>query len=187
MNPLSFIPAAYQVWVRIAVLVVLVGLVFGAGWKVKGAMDGAAIADLKTQHAQLVADATARSLTAQKKADADHQALATSLAQSSATYHEDLTREQHANDLLRADVAAGTRSLRIDATCPGRPADVPQAAASGRMDPGAGAVLSAAAGQAVLDLRARITDTEHQLGACQAAVKCITGQGACAVSSPAGQ
>lgn len=183
MNPLSIIPAGLQVWVRIAVLVALAFACAAVGWIVNGWRLGADLQALKAEHAQTVADAAAKTLTAQKKAQADHDALAAQLAAQSATYHEDLTRAEHANDTLRASVATGTRVLRIAATCPAAPDHVPEAAAGGRVDSGAGAVLDPAAGQAVLDLRAAITGTEHQLAACQAAVKCLTGQGACPAPS----
>lgn len=180
MNPLAWIPAPWLIWVRIAVVVLLAGLCFGTGWKVKGVMDGAELADVKAQHAQLVADATARTLAAQKKADAEHQLLADHLAADSSDRFKELNRREREIDTLRPAVADGSRVVRVaDATCPGGPGDVSKAASGGRVDPAAGAVLSAAAGQTVLDLRASITGTEHQLAACQATVKCITGQGAC--------
>lgn len=176
LNPISLIPAPWLVWLRIAALLLVVALVFGAGWKVKGAMDSETIADLRVEHANLVTKATAEHDAALRKVQADHEALAGQLATSSANFHEALTRSEHANDLLRADVAAGTRVVRVAAACPGKPGDLPEAAAGGRVDPAAGPVLDPAAGQAVLDLRARILATETQLAACQDAAVKVTGQ-----------
>lgn len=180
MNPLALIPAPWLIWVRIAVVVLLAGLCFGTGCKVTSWRDASAIADVKVAHSQAIADATARTHAAQLKVDAEHQLLADHLAADSSDRFKELNRREREIDTLRPAVADGSRVVRVaDATCPGGPGDLPKATGGGRVDPAAGAVLSAAAGQTVLDLRASITGTEHQLAACQAAVKCITGQGAC--------
>lgn len=179
MTPLSFIPPQYQVAARIAVTLLLVALGVAAGWTINGWRLEAALADVKSEHALAVADSRGRTIAAQKKADAEQQLLAGLLSAIDTQYHADLTEKQHENDLLRADVAAGRRVVRIAATCPSGAADVPQAATSGRVDPGAGAVLDAEAGQAVLDLRAASIRVDRKLAACQVALRCITGQGAC--------
>lgn len=184
MNPISFIPGAYQVYARIAAFIIVTFACVSAGWMLRGWKDGTELADQKVKYETAIADAAGRSQAAQKKFDAEHAQLTTDLAASSGAHHEDLTRAEHANDLLRADVAAGTRVVRIAASCPDRSGDVPQAAAGGRVDPGAGVVLSAPAGQAVLDLRANIIASEHQLAACQDQVRKITGQAAPAPKDP---
>lgn len=179
MNPLTFISPGLQVYARIAAVFVVAFACASAGWMLRGWKDGTEIANLKAQHAPAIADAAGRSQAAQKKADADHAELASRLSDSESRYHEDLTRSLHENDSLRTAVATGARVVRVAGTCPGRPGDVPQAAAGGQLDPRAGAVLDAAGGQAVLDLRAGAIRADRKLAACQAAVKCLTGQGAC--------
>lgn len=184
MSFLDLIPAQYRLAVEAALLAAALLAAGACGWHVKAWKDGATIADLKTQHAQAIADANTRTLAAQRKADADHEALTAQLAADSAAYHEDLTRREHAIDLLRPAVAAGTRVVRVAGTCPRSPAGVPQAAAGGRVDPGAGAVLAADAGQRVLDLRAGAERFDVKLRACQQALIRMTGQRAPAATTP---
>jgi hypothetical protein len=173
------IPPQYQLAARVAVLALLAALCFATGWTVNGWRLERDVADVKAAHQQAVADAGARALAAQEKAQADHEALAGRLADQSAAYHEDLTRREREIDILRPSVVAGTRVVRVAATCPAAADPVPEAAPGGRLDPAAGAFLAPADGQRVLDLRAGIVRKEGQLAACQAAVKCLTGQGAC--------
>jgi prophage endopeptidase len=170
----DLIPAPYRIAVELALLAAALVVAGACGAMVMHWKDGATIATLKAQHAQAIATAAAATLAAQQKADADHEKLAGELAAQAASFHEALTRNEHANDLLRADVAAGTRVVRIAASCPARTGDVPQAAGSGKLDPGAGAVLDAATGQRVLDLRASTIRADSKLAACQAAVKRMT-------------
>ena len=179
MNPLSLIPPGLQLWVRIAALLALAIAGIAAGVKVTEWRLSGDLQALRAEHAQTVADAATAAAAAQKKAQADHDALAAQLAGLAATYHEDLMREQGANDLLRADLAAGRRVVRVAAACPDRVAGVPQAAGGGVVDPGAGAVLAPETGQAVLDLRADAIRVGAKLAACQAALGCITGQRPC--------
>jgi prophage endopeptidase len=168
--------ALIPMWARLAFVAIVVAICGFGVWKVKGAFDAKELGELKLEHENTVLAATQKTLAAQAKADADHQQLASKLAADSAAHHEDLARSEHANDLLRASVASGTRVLRIAATCPASTDPVPQAASGGRMDSPASAVLSSEAGQAVLDLRSGLIATEHQLAACQSAVRQMTGQ-----------
>lgn len=187
MNPLSLIPPQYQLLARIVVIVLLAALCFGAGCKVTSWHDASAIADVRVEHANAIADATARGNAAQKKADAERDEKTAALAVIDQTHHDELRKSEHENASLRADVATGTRVVRVAATCtdPRGPAGVPQAAASGSVDPGAGATLDAAGGQAVLDLRTGAGRVDAQLPACQASLACLTGQGPCpAPASP---
>ena len=180
MNPLSFIPGPWQVWVRIAALVALVLLGAGVTWKVDAWRYGSEIAALKAEHAQTVTDSYKAAQAAQARAIADRDKLAGQLAASSASYQSDLTRKEHENQALRTAVASGTRIVRVnDATCGAAGDDLPEAASGGRVDPSAGATLTAAGGQRVLDLRAAAGRVDTKLAACQAAVKCLTGQGPC--------
>lgn len=176
MNPLALIPAGLQVYARIAAMVLLVVAGVLIGWTVQGWRLGTDLASLKAEHAQTITEAYKGALAAQAKAQADHQALAADLAIQSATFHEDLTRRERAIENLRPAVAAGTRIVRVAATCPAAPDHVPEAATGGRMDSGAGAVLAPDAGQAVLDLRAGAERFSTKLAACQAAVIRLTGQ-----------
>jgi prophage endopeptidase len=179
MNPLSIIPPQFQLLARVVALLLIFVAGAATAWKVKDWKDGSAIADLKTQHALAVADAAGRSQAQLKAAVAARDAKAAALALIDQSNNEALRRFNRENDSVRADIAAGTRLVRVAAACPGSGNDLPRAGAGGRVDPGPSAVLDPAAGQTVLDLRARVGATEITLGACQQALGCVTGQGAC--------
>ena len=140
-------------------------------WRLEGQ-----IATLKAQHAQAIADATAKAFAAQRKADADHAALADKIAAIDAANHDNFVRFEHENDRLAADADAGSVRVRvIGANCPGS-GDVPQAPAAADVDSGAGAELGADARRRYFALRAALGQVQSQLAACQQAGRAMTGQ-----------
>jgi hypothetical protein len=76
MNPLSFIPAGWQVWIRIAVYVLLAAAGAAAAWTVKDWKDGAQLARLQASwnaeraaQAQAVSTQQTRNIELQKAAE----------------------------------------------------------------------------------------------------------------------
>ncbi len=184
MNPLSFIPSAWMIYVRAAVYVALAGICFGGGWMVNGWRLGTANEKLVAQDAQEHAQALTVSIAATKAAQARADTLQAQLSGISATGYAALRKGEHENDNLRSDVATGARVVRFNGlACPAAN-NLPKTAASGSVDSGAGAAVDAATGQAVLSLRASAERIGVKLQTCQAQLGCITGQSACAASSP---
>lgn len=81
---------------------------------------------------------------------------------------EDLTNAQAENAQLAADVAAGKRRLRLQATCPS--IGVPDSAGTAGVDDGGTAELTPAARQYYFALRDQLTRTEAALAGLQAYV-----------------
>ena len=152
----------------ISIVIALAG--FFAGWQSNGWRLGMEIQSIKAQHsAELVQqanEASSKKATLEKVRDA----LADKLAVLDAEYTAQLSKARHDNQTLRNRLASGTVGLRIDATCPSAGTGSAQSAQGGGVDSDSGAVLSAAAGQAYLDLRDNITTTEVTLQACQGAL-----------------
>ena len=136
-----------------------IALAFVAGvaltWWVEGLRWEADVSKLKATHtAELkkFSDQAVVDLTNQKKRT---EAAQTALAALDAKHTKELADEQAKNDTLRADVAAGTRRVRIAA------ANLATCELVGNSTTGTGGVgdaaqveLSGAGGRAVLDLRA---------------------------------
>ena len=124
-------------------------------WWIEGIRWAADVSKLKATHtAELkkISDQAVIDLTNQKKRT---EAAQTALAALDAKHTKELADEQAKNDRLRADVAAGTRRVRIAA------ANLATCELVGNSTTGTGGVgdaaqveLSGAGGRAVLDLRA---------------------------------
>jgi len=145
-------------------LSIVLAFVAGAAltWWIEGIRWDADVSKLKATHtAELkkFSDQAVIDLTNQKKRT---EAAQTALAALDAKHTKELADEQAKNDRLRADVAAGTRRVRIAA------ANLANCELVGSSTTGTGGVgdaaqveLSGAGGRAVLDLRASaIKDNE---------------------------
>lgn len=150
---------------------------FSLGWLVNGWRLNDDIETMKAQQARALAQANADVAAKQAQLDAAQQVTATTLSKIDTSGTAALKGLQDENDKLRASVAAGTQRVYVHATCPAvGAAAVPQAPASGGVDPGAAPGLTADAQQGYLDLVAGIPQQRNQLVACQAAVRALTGQ-----------
>ncbi len=138
-------------------LSIVLAFVAGAAlaWWVEGLRRDADVSKLKETHTvelKKFSDQAVVDLTKQKKRT---EAAQTALAALDAKHTKELADEQSKNDRLRADVAAGTRRVRIAA------ANLATCELVGSSTTGTGGVgdaaqveLSGAGGRAVLDLRA---------------------------------
>jgi hypothetical protein len=179
MNPLTLIPSAYMLYVRIAAVVLVAALCFGTGWKVNGWRLGTVAAGLQVQEAHERADALAAALRAAKVNRERAEALQAQLAGISATGYAALRKGEHENDNLRNAVATGASVVRVHGlNCPGT-ADVPPAVAGRGVDSGGGAALDVGTGQTFLSVRAVAGRISAKLETCQRTLGCITGQTAC--------
>lgn len=75
------------------------------------------------------------------------------------------------NNQLRADVDAGRKRLRVNASCPASNNNLPETGASTSMDNGAAARLTKDAEQAYFDLESGIARVKAQLLACQSRLR----------------
>ncbi|WP_413529773.1 lysis protein [Rahnella inusitata] len=140
-------------------LSIVLAFVAGAAitWWIEGLRWDADVSKLKATHTtelKKISDQAVIDLTNQKKRT---EATQTALAALDAKHTKELADEQAKNDRLRADVAAGTRRVRIAA------ANLATCELVGNSTTGAGGVgdaaqveLSGAGGRAVLDLRASV-------------------------------
>ena len=143
----------------------LVGIaLFATGWSVNGWRKDADLADVKRQHAEVlagIARKTTDAVTAVRKLEqAANSAIST--ADKSAT--ERIAKNDQENRSLRACVAAGTCGVRIitRSTACAAGGDVPQDAGAGGVGDGAVALDDAAANR-VLDLRESVQSDAAKL------------------------
>ena len=143
-------------------------------WWIEGLRWDADVSKLKATHTlelKKISDQAVIDLTNQKKRT---EAAQTALAALDAKHTKELADEQSKNDRLRADVAAGTRRVRIAAanlaTCElvGN-----SATGTGGLGDAAQVELSGAGGRAVLDLRASAIKDEQVIKYLQAYISKI--------------
>jgi|SRR6186713_128521 len=154
-------------YARIAAIAAVLVAVFGAGWTANGWRKDTALSDLHAVHTGLIAAANATTIAAMK---AEQEKQAKRVAEAARIDAEETARLNEAQNeiqTLRDAVARGTRGLRIAATCPARPADVPGTASAPGVGDGAGARLTGAAEQDYFALRSEISTTLGQLATCQ--------------------
>jgi CRISPR/Cas system-associated endoribonuclease Cas2 len=176
MNLSNLIPPQYRAYAVCALVAILLALGFAGGWAVNGWREAAETERLRTAHAQEAAARVQRSLDVLKATQADRDALAKRLAAIDTVSLDNFRRFEHENDRLRDGAATGSVRVRVvGATCPGA-ADVPQAAASGSVDHGAGPELGPDARQRYFALRGALGRASEQLAACQAGARAMTGQ-----------
>lgn len=167
----------------IAAAILTVG--FGAGWGVNGWRMSGELQSEKTENAKQLGDmrkrdndALERYIVAGKKLQQERDALAAQLAAQDAKHTRELNDAKQKETDFRACVAAGKCGLRVNATCPSpaTTAGLSQALAGSGVDSGASVRLTPDAQSNYFTLRTGIIEYRARLGACQDALKAITGQ-----------
>ncbi|UMR99273.1 lysis protein [Escherichia coli] len=109
-------------------------------------------------------DNTAEKLSLANATITDLQQRQRDVAALDAKYTKELADARAENETLRADVAAGRRSLRVSATCPG---PVRETTSAARVDNAARPGLTDAAKRDYFTLRERIVTMRNQLEGAQ--------------------
>jgi len=169
-------PGTARTLIQLAVVGVVLGVTFGAGWTSQGWRLGTKLATVQKEHAEALSTAQERTRQAQAALQADKDAKADKLAGIDSEGRKTLIEAQNENERLNACVRAGTCGLRIAARFPAAAAGVSSPSKGSSVDSGAAAVLTPEAGQDYLDLRAAIATTEGVLRACQRSLGELTGQ-----------
>lgn len=155
------------IWLRFLPYIAAVLLGATGAWMWQANSYGAIIAKNEAAHqsdlALISAAGAAQARQAVEKQQAAEQALS-ALDQKAQKEKTDALAE---NEKLRADVAAGTRRLRIAGSCRASGVDVPSTAGAASVDNAGTVELTGAAGRAVLDVRAGIIADQAALRALQ--------------------
>lgn len=109
-------------------------------------------------------DKNARELTLANAAITDIQMRQRDVAALDAKYTKELADAKAENETLRADVAAGRKRLRINATCPG---PVREATGTARVDNATGPQLADTVTRDYFTLRERLMTMQKQLEGAQ--------------------
>jgi prophage endopeptidase len=148
-------------------------IAFGSGWFIKDKMAEAQISKINLTTAETLKDIAVTAATKQRELQNE---LDTEQAKWAAVETEQYTllrdKEKQINQ-LRADVDAGRKRLRVNATCPASSDRLPETGTSSSVDNGATPRLTKDAEQAYFDLESGIDRITRQLLACQARVKPI--------------
>lgn len=153
-------------WAKVLAALVLVALIFGAGWMVRGWRADAAISAIKTANAleqKRLSDAATEASEKARKIEKDWQGK---LAERDDQHLKEMQDAKQENERLRASVDAGVVQLRIRAKCPATAAgNVRNAAPAPGVDDGSTVELDAGSRQHYFALRAGIQhDREMILG-----------------------
>lgn len=153
-------------WAKALAAFVLVALIFGAGWMVRGWRADAEISRIKAADAleqKRLSDAATEASEKARKTEKDWQAK---LAERDEQHLKEMQNAKQENERLRAAVDAGVVQLRVRAKCPAAPASVVRSAAPAPgVDDGGTVELDAGARQHYFALRAGIKrDREMILG-----------------------
>lgn len=172
MNPLDLIPPQYAVTAKIIALVLVVAIIFGAGWTVKGWKDEVAYQGLVNDQLETEKKRAEASLSAQKQAEKERDEKQQRVNEWEAKYHADISKAKAENDRLRNADRNGRVSMFIPAKCAGSPRN------GGNSDSAVGvaeerAELTGSARQAYHDLREAIIEEQSKTDALQKiAVEC---------------
>lgn len=158
-------------YARIAAIVALVLVVFGAGWTANGWRKDRALSDLQAVHAGLISAANAATIGAMKAAQETQKQREAEAARVDAEETARLNEAKDEIQKLRDDVARGTRGLRVAATCPARGSDLPSTSDTAGVGDGAGPRLTGQAEQDYFALRSEISTVLGQLAACQKLIR----------------
>jgi prophage endopeptidase len=144
---------------------VLIGAIGAWMWQANSytAILAVSEANHQSELAAISAAGAAQARQAVEKQQAAEQALA-ALDQKAQKEKNDALAE---NEKLRADIAAGTRRLRIAGSCRASGGDVPSTAGAASVDNAGSVELTGPAGRAVLDVRAGIIADQAALKALQ--------------------
>ncbi|MFH6564881.1 lysis protein [Pseudomonas kulmbachensis] len=137
-------------------LVVLVAIACFATWKVDAWRYGKELASLNAAH-QADMSAIANAASSQVRQALDKQQAAEKVrADLDARITKEKANALAENEMLRADVAAGDRRLRIAGRCSASSSNLPDTTSPDRLDDGGTVELARAAGRAIFDIRAGI-------------------------------
>lgn len=158
--------------ILLTVLPYIVALLIGAtgAWMWQANSYGKIIADSNASHQTDLTNIANAGAAQARQALEKQQHAEQALADLDQKAQKDKTDAIAENEKLRADVAAGTRRLRIAGSCRSSSGDVPSASIASSLGDAGSVELSSASGRTVLDIRAGIIADQAALKALQSYV-----------------
>ena len=144
---------------------------FVAGWQVQGWRMGEQIAEANTRTSETLKSIAVAAADKQRELQNELDTEQRKWAAAEAEQYALLRDAEIENNQLRADIAAGRKRLRVNATCPAGSDRMPETGPSTSMDNGAAPRLTEDAEQAYYDLESGIERITRQLIACQARLR----------------
>ena len=144
---------------------------FVTGWQVQGWRMGEQIAEANTRTSETLKSIAVAAADKQRELQNELDKKQAVWAAVEAEQYALLRDAERQNNQLRADVDAGRKRLRVNATCPASSDRLSETGPSTSMDNGAAPRLTEDAEQAYHDLQSGIARMTRQLLACQARVK----------------
>lgn len=143
---------------------------FVAGWQVQGWRMGEQIAEANTRTSETLKSIAVAAADKQRELQDELDKKQAVWSAVEAEQYALLRDAEKQNSQLRADVDAGRKRLRVNATCPASSDRLPETSPSTSVDNGAGPELDADARQSYYSLRDGIERVTKQLLACQARI-----------------
>ena len=152
------------------ILIAAMCLTFVAGWQINGWRMGEKIAEINTKTAETLKSIAVTAANKQRELQDELDAEQAKWAAVEAEQYALLRDAEKQNDQLRADVDAGRKRLRVNATCPASSDRLSEAGPSTSVDNGSAPELNADARQDYYSLRDGIERVTKQLLACQSRI-----------------
>lgn len=144
---------------------------FVAGWQIQGWRMGEQIAEANAKTAETLKSIAVAAADKQRELQNELDTEQAKWAAIEAEQYALLRDAEKQNDQLRADVDAGRKRLRVNASCPASTDNLPETGSSSSVDNGAGPELNADARRNYYSLRSGIERVTNQLMACQSRLK----------------
>lgn len=140
---------------------------FGTGWFIKDKIADAQIAETNLATVETLKSISLTAANKQKEMQNELDQMQAEWAAVEAEQYALLRDAEMENNKLRADVDAGRKRLRVNASCPTNSDRLPETSTGASMDNGATAELNRDARQDYYSLREGIERVTRQLLACQ--------------------
>ena len=153
------------------ILVAVACLSFVAGWQIQTWRYGEKIADINLTTAETLKSIAVTAANKQRELQNELDTEQRKWAAAEAEQYALLRDAEIENNQLRADIAAGRKRLRVNATCPAGSDRMPETGPSTSVGNGAAPRLTEDAEQAYHDLKSGVERVTRQLLACQARLR----------------
>jgi len=153
------------------ILIAAMCLTFVAGWQINGWRMGEQIAELNARTAETLKSIAVTAANKQRELQDELDIEQSRWAAVEAEQYALLRDAEKQNNQLRADVAAGRKRLRVNATCPASSDRLSETGPSTSVDNGSAPELNSDARQSYYSLRDGIERVIKQLLACQSRLK----------------
>lgn len=170
MNPLNLIPPQYAMVAKITALILVMAIVFGAGWTIKGWKDEVAYQALVNEQLEAAKKRAEDALVAQQKATVERDTAQAEVTKLTKEKSDEIAKAKRENDSLRDQLITGRMRVTIPVRCAYGTTDKPTG--GGELDHGTqNAELDGEVAAALGRIASDGDEAIRQLTACQGVLR----------------